>query len=149
MNLKEKFAAGYKDAMKEKDVVRKNTINLARAAIKQTEIDKKVDLSDEEIVPILQKQVKMRKDALADFIKAGRKDLEETYKKEIEILEAYLPKQLSVEEVRKVIKEIAKDMSISSGKENMGKLMGAVMAKLKGLADGNLVRKEIEEFLKK
>ena len=57
--------------------------------------------------------------------------------------------QLSVEEVRKVIKEIAKDMSISSGKENMGKLMGAVMAKLKGLADGNLVRKEIEEFLKK
>ena len=91
MTLKEKLTADFKEALKEKNEVRKNTINLARAAIKQIEIDNRVELKDEEVIPVLQKQVKMRKDALADFEKAGRTDLEKTYNEEIRILESYLP----------------------------------------------------------
>lgn len=147
MALKEKLMTDFKDAMKSRDEVRKNTISLARAAIKQVEVDTRTELTDEEIVPIIAKQVKMRKDALADFEKAGRTDLADAYKKEIEILEVYLPEQLSEEAVAEIVAETAQAMGIESGKENMGRLMGAVMGKVKGLADGGLVRKKVMEFL--
>lgn len=137
----------FKDAMKSKDEVKKNTINLARAAIKQVEVDTRTDLSDEEILPIIAKQVKMRKDALADFEKGGRTDLIDAYKKEIEILEVYLPAQLSEDEIKVVVVETAKELGIDGGKANMGKLMGPVMAKVKGQADGGAVKKVVMEFL--
>ena len=137
----------FKDAMKAKDEVRKNTISFARAAVKQYEIDNRKELDDEGIVAILAKQVKMRKDALSDFEKAGRMDLADAYKQEIEVLQKYLPAQLGADEIRDIVKATAADLGIDGGKQNMGKLMGAVMGKVKGVADGNDVRKVIEEFL--
>ena len=139
--------ADFKDAMKAKDEVRKNTISFARAAVKQYEIDNRKELDDEGIVAILAKQVKMRKDALSDFEKAGRMDLADAYKQEIEVLQKYLPAQLSADEIRDIVKTTAADLGIEGGKQNMGKLMGAVMGKVKGVAEGNDVRKVIEEFL--
>lgn len=147
MGLKEKLMADLKEAMKEHDKVRKDTISFARAAIKQHEVDNRVELSDEEIIPILAKQVKMRKDALADFEKAGRTDLVEAYNEEIKILESYLPEQMSLEEIKKVVADAAESLGIEGGKQNMGKLMGAVMGKLKGKADGNTVREAVTEYL--
>ena len=147
MTLKEKLMNDFKDAMKSKDEVKKNTINLARAAIKQVEIDTRTELTDDEILPIIAKQVKMRKDALADFEKGGRTDLMEAYKKEIEILEVYLPAQLGEDEIKAVVEETARELGIDGGKQNMGKLMGPVMAKVKGQADGGAVKKVVMEFL--
>ena len=147
MSLKEQLMSDFKDAMKAKDEVRKNTISFARAAVKQYEIDNRKELDDEGIIAILAKQVKMRKDALSDFEKAGRMDLADAYKQEIEVLQKYLPAQLSANEIRDIVKATAADLGIEGGKQNMGKLMGAVMGKVKGVADGNDVRKVIEEFL--
>ena len=147
MSLKEQLMSDFKDAMKAKDEVRKNTISFARAAVKQYEIDNRKELDDEGIVAILAKQVKMRKDALSDFEKAGRMDLADAYKQEIEVLQKYLPAQLSADEIRDIVKATAAELRIEGGKQNMGKLMGAVMGKVKGVADGNDVRKVIEEFL--
>ena len=147
MTLKERLASDFKDALKNKDEVGKNTISLARAAIKQYEVDKREELDDEGVIQILSKQVKMRKDALGDFEKAGRTDLLDPYKAEIEVLSKYLPEQRSVDEIKKIVEETAADMGITEGKQNMGKMMGAVMPKVKGVADGKDVRKVIEEFL--
>ena len=147
MSLKDRLANDFKEAMKAKDEVRKNTINLARAAIKQVEVDKRVELDEQGVLEILAKQVKMRKDALSDFEKAGRTDLAEGYNKEISILMEYLPKQLSDDEILVIVKSTAAELGIEGGKGNMGKLIGAVMLKVKGLADGGAVKKLVEEFL--
>lgn len=147
MTLKERLTEDFKAAMKSKNEIAKNTINLARAAIKQVEVDTRKELTDEEIIPIIAKQVKMRKDALADFEKGGRTDLVDAYNKEIEVLEVYLPAQLSEDEIRKVVIETAGELGIEGGKQNMGKLMGPVMARVKGQADGGAVKKIVMEFL--
>ena len=126
MSLKEQLMSDFKDAMKAKDEVRKNTISFARAAVKQYEIDNRKELDDEGIVAILAKQVKMRKDALSDFEKAGRMDLADAYKQEIEVLQKYLPAQLSADEIRDIVKATAAELGIEGGKQNMGKLMVAV-----------------------
>ena len=147
MALKEQLMADFKEAMKAHDDTAKNTINLARAAIKQYEVDNREELDDAGIIAILSKQVKMRKDALADFEKAGRADLLEAYNKEIEILNRYLPEQLSKEKLMEIVKETAASLGIEGGRQNMGKLMGSVMGKVKGLADGNDVKDFVMEFL--
>ncbi len=139
--------ADFKAAMKARDDVAKNTISFARAAIKQYEIDHREELDDAGVVAILSKQVKMRKDALADFEKAGRQDLVDAYNAEIAILSRYLPAQLSEDEIRTVVRETAAALGIEGGRQNMGKLMGPVMAKCKGVADGAAVKKIVEEFL--
>ena len=139
--------ADFKDAMKAKDEVRKNTSSFARAAIKQYEVDNRQELDDEGIIAILSKQVKMRKDALYDFEKAGRTDLADEYKSEIEILMSYLPEQMDASKIKEAVQAAADEMGIEKDKKNMGRLMGAVMKKVKGLADGNDVRKAVEEFL--
>ena len=139
--------ADFKEAMKAKDEVRKNTISFARAAIKQYEVDNRQELDDEGIIAILSKQVKMRKDALSDFEKAGRTDLADDYKAEIEILMSYLPEQMDASKIKEAVQVAADEMGIEKDKKNMGRLMGAVMKKVKGLADGNDVRKAVEEFL--
>ena len=147
MALKEQRVADFKEARKAHDDTAKNTINLARAAIKQYEVDNREELDDAGIIAILSKQVKMRKDALADFEKAGRADLLEAYNKEIEILNRYLPEQLSKEKLMEIVKETAASLGIEGGRQNMGKLMGPVMGKVKGLADGNDVKDVVMEFL--
>lgn len=147
MSLKDRLANDFKEAMKAKDEVRKNTVNLVRAAVKQHEVDHRVELNDEEIVDVLAKQVKMRKDALSDFEKAGRMDLVDAYTQEISILMEYLPKQLSDEEVAEMVKITAQELSLEMTKQNMGKLIGGVMPKVKGVADGSAVRRIIDQMI--
>ena len=147
MALKEQLMADFKEAMKAHDETAKNTISLARAAIKQYEVDNREELDDAGIVAILSKQVKVRKDALADFEKAGRSDLVDAYNAEIAILNRYLPEQLSRDKILEIVQDTAASLGIEGGKQNMGKLMGPVMGKVKGLADGNLVKEVVMEFL--
>ena len=148
MGLKEQLMQDYKDAMKNADAVKKETVNMVRAAIKQYEVDQRVELSDDaDIVKIIKKQVKMRTDALADFAKAGRDDMVEGYKKEIEILQGYLPEEMGEEEIKAKVKEIAGRRGIEGDMKNMGALMKGVMAELKDKADGSAVNKAVKEFL--
>ena len=138
----------YKDAMKSADVLKKNTVNMVRAAIKQYEVDQRVTLDDDaDIVKIIKKQVKMRADALEDFAKAGRDDMVDGYKKEIEILKSYLPEEMGEEEIKAKVKEIAEKLDIEANMKNMGKLMKSTMAELKDKADGSAVNKAVKEFL--
>ena len=148
MGLKEQLMQDYKDAMKSADVLKKNTVNMVRAAIKQYEVDQRVTLEDDaDIVKIIKKQVKMRADALADFTKAGREDMVDAYKKEIEILKGYLPEEMGEEEIRAKVKEIADKLGIEANMKNMGMLMKNAMAELRDKADGSAVNKAVKEFL--
>ena len=149
MTLKERLNADFKDAMKNRQTVRKETISFLRAAIKQYEVDNREELDDAGIAAIVAKQIKMRKDGIADFKKAGRDDLVEANEAEIAVLTGYLPKQLTPEEIDELVKETAAEAGIEagSGKGSMGRLMGAVMPKVKGVADGNDVKKSVMNFL--
>lgn len=147
MSLKDRLANDFKEAMKAKDTIRKNTVSFARAAIKQYEVDHREELDEQGVVDVLMKQVKMRKDALSDFEKAGRTDLLLDYNKEIEILMEYLPQQLTQEELNSIVKETAMELGIDGGKQQMGKLIGAVMPKVKGRAEGAAVKVAVEALL--
>ncbi len=149
MSLKETLNADFKEAMKAKDKVRKDTINFVRAAIKQVEVDTREEVDDQGVASILAKQIKMRKDALGDFEAAGRQDMLDQYKAEIDVLMEYMPQQLTNEELTAIVKETAEQLGIEagSGKAGMGKLMGPVMGKVKGLADGNDVKNAVLKFL--
>lgn len=148
MGLKEQLMTDYKEAMKAADAVRKETVNMVRAAIKQFEVDQRTELEDDaDIIKIIKKQVKMRTDALADFAKAGRDDMVDAYKKEIEILKSYLPEEMGEEEIKAKVKEIADKLGIEKGMQNMGNLMKNVMAELKEAADGSAINKAVKEFL--
>lgn len=148
LSLKEQLLADYKTAMKEHDVTSKETVNLIRAAIKQHEIDQRVTLEDDaDIIPIIKKQLKMRTDALADFEKAGRQDLLDSYNREIEILKKYLPEEMSEEQIREAVEKIAADSGVERSMKSMGTLMKTTMAELKGKADGSLVSKVVKSYL--
>ena len=150
MGLKEQLMADYKTAMKEHDVTTKETVNLVRAAIKQREVDQKVVLEDDaDIIPIIKKQLKMRRDALADIERAGRTDLLDGYNKEIEVLERYLPEELSEEAVLAAIEKIADEEGIERNMKSMGVMMKTVMSKLRGQADGSLISNMVREYLSK
>ena len=104
--LKEKLLEDLKESMKEKNLIRKNTVQMIRAAILQVEKDKAIELNDDQIIDIIAKEAKKRKDAQADFEKSGREDLINQNKEELSILTEYLPKQLSAEEVEEIVKGI-------------------------------------------
>ena len=147
MSLKERLSADFKEALKTKDATRKNAVNMARAAIKQYEVDHREELDDEGVQEVIAKQVKMRKDALADFEKAGRTDLLDVYKAEIDILQSYLPKQLSEDEVRSIVVKAVEEAGIAPEKKNMGLIMKTVMPLVKGKADGGVVKKVVDSMI--
>ena len=147
MSLKERLSADFKEALKTKDAIRKNAVNMARAAIKQYEVDHREELNDEGVQEVIAKQVKMRKDALADFEKAGRTDLLDVYKAEIDILQSYLPKQLSEDEVRAIVTKAMEEAGIAPEKKNMGMIMKTVMPLVKGKADGGIVKKVVDSMI--
>lgn len=148
MSLKERLSADFKEALKTKNEIKKNVVNMARAAIKQYEVDHREELDDDGIIEVLTKQVKMRKDALADFEKAGRTDLLDVYKAEIEVLQTYLPAQMTEDEVRAVVEKTMEEQGISPEKKNMGAVMKAVMPQVKGKADGGIVKKVVDSIMK-
>ena len=144
MSLKEKLQEDLKSSMKNKDTVKKSVVTLIRAAIKQHEVDNRVELADDAIIDIISKQLKQRKDSLAEFIKANRDDLVEETKSEIQVLEGYLPQQLSEEELEKIVIETIAEVGATSMKD-MGKIMATIKPKTAGRADG----RKINELVKK
>ena len=146
MSLKEQLFADLKTAMKEKDTLKKDTVQLIRSGILQFEKDNKVELDDEGVMEIITKQLKSRRDSLPDFVKSGREDLIEKLNKEIEILLGYLPEQLSEDEIQKIVEEAIAATGAASVKE-MGKVMGIVNPKLKGRADMKVVGALVKKLL--
>ena len=142
--LKEKLMEDLKNSMKEKNVVRKNVIQMVRAAILQIEKDKKIEVSDSQIVEIIAKEAKKRKDALEDYQKSGREDLIEQMNQEIKILNEYLPKQLTEEELTQKMQEIITELCATSIKD-----IGAVMKKAKETIGAAANGKAINEVAKK
>lgn len=145
MSLKERLMEDLKVSMKEKNVIKKNAITMIRAAIKQIEVDKRVELGDEEISDIISKQLKEKKMAIAEFEKGDRQDLIDLTNKEIEILLEYLPKQLTQDEVFEIVKTAINEGGYTSVKE-IGKIMKDVMPKVKGRADGNMVNQAVKQI---
>lgn len=146
--LKERLLEDLKNSMKEKNVVRKNVIQMIRAAILQKEKDGGIELNDDEIMKIIAKEAKTRKDSLPDYEKSGREDLISEIKEEISIIEEYLPKQLSKEEIIPIIEEIIKEANANSMKD-MGKVMGKAKEKLGVSADGKIISECVKELLNK
>lgn len=144
--LKEKLLEDLKMSMKEKNEVRKNAVQMVRAAILQVEKDNGVTLEDEKIIQIIAKEVKKRKDSLDDYIKGGREDIVKQVEEEISILSEYLPKQLSKEEIEKIVKEIIDGVSATSIKD-MGKVMKEAKEKIGARADGKAINEVVKELL--
>ena len=144
--LKEKLMQDLKDAMKEKNNIKKDTVQMVRAAILQIEKDKGIEVSDEKIIEIIAKEVKGKKDAIVDFEKGGRDDLVFQTNTEIAILSQYLPKQLSKEEIKSIVDEIIKNIGATDIKD-MGPVMKEAKAKIGAGADGRTINEVVKELL--
>ncbi|WP_077367972.1 GatB/YqeY domain-containing protein [Anaerosalibacter sp. Marseille-P3206] len=146
MSLKEKLMEDLKTSMKNKDTLRKNTITMVRASIKQREVDERIELTDEDIIDIIAKQVKEKRDVIEDFKKGGREDLVEQTNKEMSILLEYLPEQLTEEEIEAIVKETIDEVGAKSMKD-IGIIMKNAMPKVKGKADGGMVNNIVRKLL--
>ena len=146
--LKEKLLEDLKSAMKEKNTNKKNAVQMVRTAILQIEKDKGIEVSDEQIIDIIAKEVKKRKDSLSDFEKANRQDLIDQINEEINVLEEYLPEQLSDEELEKIISKIVVDVEASSIKD-MGKVMKEAKIEIGAKADGKRINEMVKKILDK
>ena len=144
--LKEKLLEDMKESMKEKNVLRKNVIQMVRAAILQVEKDKKIELNDEQIIEIIAKESKKRKDSLPDYEKSGRQDLIDQVNGEIAILAEYLPKPLSKEKIEKIVEEVIKEVGATSMKD-MGMVMKLAKEKIGAAADGKTINEIVKEKL--
>ncbi len=146
MTLKEKLMEDLKSAMRNKEKRRKDTITMLRAAVKQREVDERQEMADDEILALIGKQVKQKRESIKDFQKAERVDLVEQAEEEIEILLAYLPEQLTEEEIDELVREAIAQTGASSMRD-MGRIMGVVMPKVKGRADGSLISQSAKKLL--
>jgi uncharacterized protein YqeY len=146
MSLKDKLADDLKSAMKNKDTIRKNVVQMVRAGVLQIEKDKKITLDDEGVLDVIAKQLKQRRDSLPDYEKSGREDLISELKSEMDVLMEYLPQQLTREELEVIVKEAVSETGASSMKD-MGKVMAAVMPKTKGRADGKVINEIAKNLL--
>ncbi len=148
MSLKEQLLADMKEAMKEREAgkLRLSVIRMVRAAVKNSEINGKKELTEDEVMAVVLKEVKMRQDALAEFTKAGRQDLIDQTKAEVAVLQKYLPEALSDEELRDVAAKVIAQVGAESVK-HLGKVMPLVMAQTKGRADGKRVNAVVRELL--
>ena len=146
MPLKEELFNDLKLAMKEKDTIRKDTIQIVRAAILQIEKDKKVELDDEGVIEIISKELKKRYDVAPDYEKSGRTDLIEELNRQVSVLKNYLPEQLNEDEITIIIKNAINETSSQTMKD-MGKVMAVVTPKVKGRADNKLVSTIVKNLL--
>jgi uncharacterized protein YqeY len=145
--LKERITEDMKTAMRAKDAERLGTIRFALAAIKQREVDERIVLDDAQVVGVIDKLVKQRKDSIAAFAQAGRTDLVNKETAEMKLLEAYLPQRLSADEVAIEVARIVKELG-AAGPGDMGKVMGAVKSQLAGKADMGMVSATVKAALK-
>lgn len=144
--LKEKLLQDLKNSMKEKNEIRKNAVQMVRAAILQVEKDNGITLEDDKITEIIAKEVKKRKDSLEDYKKGGRQDIVSQVEQEISILSEYLPEQLSKEEIQKIVSKIIEEVGATSIKD-MGKVMKASKEKIGASADGKTINEVVKELL--
>ena len=146
--LKEKLLEDLKSAMKEKNINKKNAVQMVRTAILQVEKDKGIEVTDEQIINIIAKEVKTRKDSLADFEKANRQDLIDQINEEISVLEEYLPKQLTDEELEQAVTKVINDVGATDIKD-MGKVMKEAKVQIGAKADGKRINEMVKKILRK
>lgn len=146
MSLKEQIVNDMKNAMRAKDTKRLGTIRMLTAAMKQKEVDERIELDDRQILGIIEKMIKQRKDSIAQFEAGGRPDLAEGERAEVEVLSAYMPEALPMEEIEKAVAEAVKD---ATGPQDMGKVMGVLKTRLAGRADMSTVSALVKKALAK
>jgi uncharacterized protein len=144
--LKQKLMEDLKESMKNKDEVRKNTVQMVRASILQIEKDNGIQVEDDKILEIIAKEVKTKKDALKDFEKANREDLINQTNREMEILQEYLPKQLTREEIKAEVEKIISEIGATTMKD-MGAIMKEAKAKMGTSADGKTINEVAKEVM--
>lgn len=144
--LKERLLEDLKNSMKEKNINRKNVVQMVRAAILQIEKDQNIEVSDEKILEIIAKEAKRREDALAEYKKAQREDLVKQGEEEIKVLEEYLPKKMSKEELEEKIKEIIQKLGATTMKD-MGKVMKQAKEEIGVAADGKTINEVVKSML--
>lgn len=149
MSLQEKIDSELKEAMKAKAEIKVSTLRMLRAAMKNLEIEKKADkLEDKDIVSIISRQIKQHKDSIDGFTKGNRQDLVDKEKAELAILEAYMPKMLSADELKPIVAAAIKKAE-AKGRSDMGKVMKAAMEEAKGAVDGKMLSSMVSEELAK
>ncbi len=148
MTLKTQLNNSMKDAMKSGDEIRKRTVRMALAAVKQVEVDKRIELDDMAVMSLLQKEIKNRRESLEEAKKANRPDLIEANEAEIKVLEVFLPKAMPTEELRALVQAAIAETGASSPAD-MGKVMKIVMAKVAGRAPNDMVSATVRELLQK
>ncbi len=144
MGLKQKLKDDLKLAMREKNIVKRDSVRAINTMIKQIEVDERRELDEGEILKLIQKGIKQREESITQYKSAKRDDLVRKEQEQIDIFKEYLPKQLSDEELETKLKELIEELNVTSLKE-MGKIMGVASKKFAGIADG----KRISEFTKK
>jgi len=148
MTIKTQLNDSMKDAMKSGDEVRKRTVRMALAAVKQVEVDKRIELDDMAIMALLQKEIKNRRESLEEAKKANRPDLIEANEAEIKVLEVFLPKAMPSEELRAMVQDAINETGAASPAD-MGKVMKIIMAKVAGRAPNDMVSATVRELLQK
>ncbi len=146
MSLKEQLLADMKSALKEKNTIKKDTVQIVRAGILQVEKDENIVLEDEQILDVISREVKKRKDVLPDYERSGRQDLINDINVQLEILNSYLPEQLSEDGLTSIIDEVIAEVGATSMKD-MGSVMNTVLPKVKGRAEGKVVSQIIKSRL--
>lgn len=146
MSLKETLEADYRQAMKDGDKLKVSTIRLVLAGAKNDEIAKRAELSEEEMLTVLAREARKRKESIEEFGKGGRQDLVEKEERELAIIETYMPEQLSEDEVSDMIDKVIGEVGATSAGD-LGKVMGRLMPQLKGKADGKKVNQMVRERL--
>ncbi len=148
MSLKEQIVSDMKDAMRAKDAKRLGTIRMLTAAMKQKEVDERIELNDQQVQSIIEKMIKQRKDSITQYEAGGRPDLADNEKAEVEVLSAYMPAALSMEEIEKEIADAVAG-SGAFGPQDMGKVMGVLKGRLAGRADMSAVSALVKKTLTK
>jgi hypothetical protein len=146
MSIKEQLKQDTIVAMRSGDTEKRNTLRMLSAAIKQVEIDEQVELDDEAILKILTKQAKQRRESIADYENAGRTEMANEEQQEMVVIESYLPQMMGLDEVKIIAAEVIAELGITDMK-GMGQIMGELMPRLKGQADGRVVNQAVRELL--
>jgi uncharacterized protein YqeY len=144
--LKERIDIDFKQSLKNQEKLRLSTLRLLISEIRNAEIAKQKELSEDELISVIKSEIKRRDQAITEYQKASRVDLVEKEKAERDILSAYLPEQLSEDEVEKLVRDVIAELN-AGGSVQVGTVMGRVMAQVKGKADGNTVRRIVEKLL--
>jgi len=146
MDLREQLMADLRTALRDRDTVRKSAIRMAIAALKNARVEKNADLTEDEMIAVLAKEVKQRRNAMAEFERAGRQDLVASESAELAVLGAYLPEALSEGKLVELARQVIAETGANSPKQ-MGQVMGALMPRVRGRADGRQVSQIVRELL--